>query len=57
MKAKGFSVMLLLAGINFCSFSMKLQIMRQTGVLVKMSGLLTKELNRPITSLIQPFLI
>ena len=57
MKAQGFSVMLLLAGINFCSFPMKIQIMTQMGVLIKMNGLLTKELNRPIASLIQPFLI
>ena len=51
IKAQVFSALLRLAGINFCPFSMKIQIMMQSDVLIKMNGLVTKELNRPNTSL------
>lgn len=41
----------LLAGINFFPFSMKIQIMMQLNLWIKMYGLVPKEWNRPHVSL------
>lgn len=44
-------VLSLLAGINFSPFSMKIQIIMQSNLLIKIYGLVTKEWDRPHASL------